>query len=323
MSDDDGVYLQDTEHGRSAAVEALITRARALDELVNGYPENVDLALPELASILAESSDPGVVLEAVIALGHAGDQRAADIVLDHVSIDHEDAEVRLAIARALPYSFGPGETPPDRIVDAMIALTTDADSTVRDWSCFGLGQLEARSQPALDALAARLSDPHGDTRCEALWALAHAGDPRAQEHLLQRLARDSAVCELELKAAAELASPALHPSLLALDEEWEGDDDEFTPLLARALARCRPEAQAAAAAVESTLLERVNAVCSGAACTARTVGRYPATRLVVTEVGGAGATFWDWPIWDDEEPATYPLEQVAQSVLWATERAAG
>ncbi|MDQ2849986.1 MAG: hypothetical protein M3Y49_04480 [Actinomycetota bacterium] len=100
---------------------------------------------------------------------------------------------------------------------------------------------------AKDALVARLDDADDDTRCEALLALAQAGDHRAATDLQRRLTfvDDEMICLLEIRAAAELADPQLHPLLLRLRDEWAGDDDEltkeFTTELACAISRCRPE----------------------------------------------------------------------------------
>lgn len=65
------------------------------------------------------------------------------------------------------------------MIEALITLTSDENSDVRDWACFGLGQMDAASPGARDALAARLTDPDDDTRCEAVLALAKTGDSRA------------------------------------------------------------------------------------------------------------------------------------------------
>lgn len=305
------------EPGAQASVAAeLTTRARHLDDLVNGRPENVETALPQFEAILAQSTDPDVVVAAVVALGHACDQRAARLLLDHVKVDNGSVGVRLALAQALPSGVTPGDATWQRVVDALITLSGDGDADVRDWACFGLGQVEAASQEARDALAVRLNDVHDDVRCEALLALARTGDPRARERLLQRLAADdSIVHELELQAAAELADPALHPLLMRLSLEWEGDDDDFMPILDFALARCRPEAQVAAEEVERALLARVQSLFAAENFMASLVGRYPRSGLIVRDSDEAQTVVYEWPIWDDEEPMNYPLEQQARSVL--------
>ncbi len=66
---------------------------------------------------------------------------------------HAAADVREAVAFAL------GGRPGAAALDALIALSADAEPRVRDWATFALGTLaEADSAPLRDALAARLDD---------------------------------------------------------------------------------------------------------------------------------------------------------------------
>ena len=119
----------------------------------------------------------------------------------------------------------------------------------------------------------------------------------------------------EVLAAAELADPTRHPLLLELSQEWEGDDDEFTPILALATSRCRPDSKAQALMVERELLARVNTLLAAQGLTATTVGNYPRTALTFHRVKDKTPPVVTDAIWWNEDPWAYPLEQMAQSYV--------
>ena len=304
--------------GLMATTTDRLALARELDEAVNGFPENVPNALPQLADILAMESNAKVIREVVVALGHADDAKAVQLILDQVRLDHPDAGVRLAIVQALP-NFIEGETPcRGPVIEALITLTRDRSWKVRDWACFGLAFMDADSPESLDALAARLNDIKGEIRHEALWGLALAGDSRALPEMLQRLTGGTegpGLHRQDLRAAIELANPTLHPLLLELGQEWEGDDDEFTPLLALATFRSRPDAKAQAVIVEGELVSRVNALLAPQGLTAKTVGEYPRTELTFHSNDDKTPPIQTDSIWRDEQPWAYNVEQMAQSYV--------
>ena len=104
---------------------------------------------------------------------------------------------------------------------------------------------------------------------------------------------------------------------LRLDEEWRGDEDELMPVLAFALARCRPEAPAEAEALERALVSRVGELLAEEAPdrTASLTGRYPRTILTFA-LRGAPDPELELGVWRlGQEPATYRLEQEAQSAV--------
>ena len=304
--------------GLMATTTDRLALARELDEAVNGFPENVPNALPQLADILAIETNAKVIREVVVALGHADDAKAVQLILDQVRLDHPDAGVRLALAQALPCGVERDTPCRGPVIEALITLTRDRSWKVRDWACFGLALMNADSAEALDALAARLTDLQGEIRHEALWGLALAGDSRALPEMLQRLATyfDGAILHRQdLNAAAEIADPTLHPLLVELGQEWEGDDDEFTPLLALATFRGRPDAKAQALIVERELVARVNALLAPQGLTAKTVGDYPRTELTFQSVDGKTPPILTDSIWRDEHPWAYNVEQMAQSYV--------
>lgn len=114
---------------------------------------------------------------------------------------HSDPGVRHAAALAL---IGYEE---ETAIECLIRLSRDPDNDVRDWATFGLGsQCDLGIPPIRDALAERLSDPHDDTRTEAIMGLARRQDPRAVAAIHQELASDS-VGSLIFEAAELLGLP--------------------------------------------------------------------------------------------------------------------
>ena len=174
----------------------------------------------ETLPVVLEACDDGrweVLDSAIAALGHLADVRGLAGVLRHAS--HPSAEVRLAVAMALPLVAG--EWPDPELVAALIRLGEDIDGDVRDWATMGLGvMLEVDSLAIRDALAARLDDPEGDTAGEALLGLALRKDPRVLAPLLAWL--DDQPGNLIVEAAAAFGSPEALPALLRLKKEgWE------------------------------------------------------------------------------------------------------
>ena len=296
-----------------SSVTSRITLAATLAEQIDGHPELVATVLPRLVAMLDGEDDPDVLCEVITGLGFAWDERAVLAVLDGVALGHPDSDVRLAVAQALPSGAETAQTLA-RVFDALIVLSRDAEGEVRNWACYGLGQLEADTAAVRDALVERLTDDHPDARCEALVALARTGDPRVLPALRDRLLDDpDVVLRLELVAAAELADPALLPDLERLRRRWAGDDDEFATALRFAMARCHPDAAARAAEVEHALLGRLGVLCADHRVTLGIHVAYPGSFLVATgDFQLPPATPWA-RIWPDREPATYPLEQEAQA----------
>jgi HEAT repeat protein len=232
-------------------------RADALGDMVNGHPELVPVVLAELAAILREPDDHYALEAAIVALGHAWDFRASALLLKLVDVDHPESNVRLALARALP---GGSDNEPCRnsAITALVRLTADAVDEVRDWACFGLGQLGADRDDVREALAARLNDAHIDTRYEALVALSKTGDGRALAACQSALANNpDDIFTLALEAASELADPRLLPALQRLQTAWETSDDDHSTKLNIALRRCQPGLDHRATEAEKHLAETV------------------------------------------------------------------
>ncbi len=101
-------------------------------------------------------------------------------------------------------------------------------------------QLVVDSAVVRDALAARVNDPHDDTRAEAIVALAQRRDKRAFPAVLAEL---TSGCEgrLVLQAAKLLADDRLLAPLIDLRDWWELDRE----LLEEAIRWCDPALRAA------------------------------------------------------------------------------
>jgi HEAT repeat protein len=224
-----GIFLPDVSWGRRIfdyAAEWLrsgdsLKKARASDVLGQlrragnpvGQPEWLfrEESLALITRVLKEDNDALAVSSAISALGHLGESDAIPIIVTY--IEHPSEDVRFAAAGAL------GCFPNDpRSVPALLALTTDASSDVRDWSVFSLGvQGDVDSPEVRDALLSRLSDTDEDVREEAAVGLGRRKDQRLLTPL--RVMLDAP----ELKERVAEAAAAL----LGLSEDpadWKASD---------------------------------------------------------------------------------------------------
>jgi HEAT repeat protein len=184
-----------------------------------------------LLKMIEEEDDPTMLHTLAISLGHFHDKRANPALFD--LRDHDDAQVRYAVAFSL-YDY---ELEYEEVAEALIELSTDSASMVRDWATFRLRYLEFDSGAIRDALYARLSDSDEETRGEALVGLAKRKDQRVFEPLLAELER-MPDWSLPLEAAEELADVRLLPALRKLEENWEGKQFWMYDDLQKAIAAC-------------------------------------------------------------------------------------
>lgn len=144
-------------------------------------------------------------------------------------VEHPDPRVRYGVTHAL---LGQDDA---RAIDLLIRLTTDRDADVRDWATFGIGTLSELDTPEIrGALAARLGDPHDDTRGEALIGLARRKDLRVVPALMKELSSDC-VGTLAVEAAKEMGVSELRPALTKLQGWWDVD----SALLEQAIVACK------------------------------------------------------------------------------------
>lgn len=264
-----------------------------------------------LAAEQAGHDNAVVIAGIAAAFQHLEDVRALPSLLGLAA--HPCGDVRFAVAASIPQACGWRAR--EDAVACLVRLTGDSQADVRNWSCFGLGQLDADGPEVREALAARLDDEHADTRCEALVALARTGDTRAYHKLAERLGTGRE-WRLEIEAAAEIADTRLHPVLQRLAGEWKDDDDfeVFRAPLERAIARCDPQRRPAAAASEARLLAELSGDLAGSGRTVRLDGEFPRTRLIILGADRQAELMND-RIWEYTDPFDFNLEQERASYL--------
>jgi hypothetical protein len=54
-----------------------------------------------------------------------------------------------------------------RVADALVTLSRDEDSKVRDWACFGLSQIDVDTPTVREALILRLNQMSSVYRCQS------------------------------------------------------------------------------------------------------------------------------------------------------------
>jgi HEAT repeat protein len=163
-------------------------------------------SLKILHNLLCTESAPKVLNSMLTAIGHCQEKNNQQGLGRIAKLRaHRSENVRFGVVMALL-----GRT--NRIsLNTLISLTTDTSDDVRDWATFGLGTMVEVDTPKLrNALARRLNDSDGDTRCEAIAGLAKRKDPRARDALLQELKRDNTT-SLVFEAAAEFGDITLLP----------------------------------------------------------------------------------------------------------------
>jgi HEAT repeat protein len=217
------LLLDDLDRGRTLGADIL-------GRLVGVEPNCRVAVLDALLAALAIERVSAPRASIVAALGHVGDPVTLGRVFPLA--DDPDPAVRLAVAFTVA-TISPQPLAPDARV-ALIRLSRDTDSEVRDWATFGLGTLTDEDGPDVRAaLLARAEDVSHEARAEALFGLAVRRDPRAVPHLIRAL-QSPLVHVLEVDAAAESADPRLLPALWAL--QHAGATDQFR--VRRAIDRC-------------------------------------------------------------------------------------
>jgi hypothetical protein len=231
--------------------EELIERADLLGASVNGHPENTAEVVSKLIAMLGSDQVPEVLDAVIQALGVAWTEEANLAAMAYAN--HASDDVRLAVACAIP---GGLETRPaiEQVAAVLIELSADTVAEIRDWATFGLGtQLSIDGADIRAALWARIDDPDGDTRDEALVGLARRRDYRIFDTLVSRL-REPSVGRLAFEAAEFLTDSRLMPDLRAWADRLPDDD-----FVRAALRACDPQQQQHRAAEHSELVQAVQA----------------------------------------------------------------
>jgi HEAT repeat protein len=138
-----------------------------------------------LAAMLTKETDPNVLECIGVAFSHLKDPRAIELLLPLRR--HANSDVRFGVALGLT-----GHDRPDAI-EALIELSRDSEELVRTWATFTLGTMISADTPDIrEALFARISDPHDETRGEGLVGLALRKDPRVIKLLIWELSSGNA-----------------------------------------------------------------------------------------------------------------------------------
>ena len=168
-----------------------------------------------LEAMAAREQDPGVLEAIAHGFGHLGEPYGLDTLLRALPPRRRAACARRRRSRSPAAAAR-------RAVDALIRLSRDEHSEVRDWATFALGMLAAQDTEELrEALAARLDDPDAETRLEAVHGLALRGDARAVEPALELLAEAARVRGRRDVAPAELRETAQRLAAQTGDERFE------------------------------------------------------------------------------------------------------
>jgi HEAT repeat protein len=206
--------------------------AHALGVAMNGNDDRTQVAeaVRLLAEMLHESHDLHLDWSIADALRLAWHPEAISPL---VSLERsESPRIRRSVAEGLSGAMSDHVVPAG--IEALIRLSLDPESEVRNWATFSLAQMDHDAPEVRSALWARTDDPDYDTRSEALLGLAELHDRRVAERIATEL-RSGRVGKLVVEAAARLAEPDLLQPLLALRSWWDIDSE----LLDRAIGASR------------------------------------------------------------------------------------
>lgn len=224
-----GLLENDLDRGRTLGADIL-------GRLVGIDPGCRVAVVDALLAALVVEKTPAATASMVAALGHVGDPGALGKVFPLA--DDPDPAVRLAVAFTIA-TISPQPLAPEMRL-ALIRLSRDTDSEVRDWATFGLGTLTDDDSPDVRAaLLERAEDASHEARAEALFGLAVRRDPRAVPHLIRAL-QSPHVGVLEVEAAAAAADPRLLPALWALQQAGAADQFRVRRAIDRCSGRDRP-----------------------------------------------------------------------------------
>lgn len=180
----------------------------------------------QLLDMLGDEHDADVLHAIFVAFSHLDDRRAVSVAGRYAL--HPSSAVRHAVVLAVTGHED------EAAIDLLIALSTDADSQVRDWSTFGLGsQLDLDTPKIRAALRSRLEDEDDDTRAEAHMGLARRKDRQVISAIAAELQKP-VIGSLSIEAAEVIAAPELLPHLIALRES----SDIESALLESAIQSC-------------------------------------------------------------------------------------
>lgn len=190
----DSVGAEDIAHRLLDAAEPQV-RALAADmlgQVSNVRPDRAGAVADHLRRRLRDEPEAEVRAAILVSLGHARQPESLAEIIGYAR--SSDIRVRRGVAWALAAFRDDGEA-----LEPLCRLSGDTDAEVRDWSTFALAESGLISSSVTDALFARLSDPVGDVRAEAIIGLVRRRDTRVLAALASELQRAD-VGELVLEA---------------------------------------------------------------------------------------------------------------------------
>jgi HEAT repeat protein len=201
------LLASDLMPARELGVEILGALGGSGSDLARPFREETVVMLLDL---LTRENEPRVLESLGYAFGHLDEPRGIAPLCALAA--HPESRVRSAVVHGLLRHED------QRAASALIQLSADESSDVRNWATFGLGTQITLDTPAIrDALVARLDDGHSEAREEAMYGLAMRLDPRAIPTLLDFL-EDS-------------EGPLLDSALLVLTDHLQ--DARLPPALTR------------------------------------------------------------------------------------------
>lgn len=189
--------------------------------------------------LLEVETDPDVLKSLLYSIGHNNDE-LDKVQIDKICslIDNENNWVKEGLVSAI---LGIDNL---TAIEALIKLSSDKLSHIRNWATFGLGtQIERNNKNIREALWERVNDKHQETKLEAIVGLAKRKDKRVND-IIRREIIGGEYGTLLFEAIIETQEKEFLPLLIhnlttingdkTINPEWEKDlkncIDELTKL---------------------------------------------------------------------------------------------
>ena len=240
-------------------------------------------------AVAAEDQTARQLVGQLIAASRIYDQREMAVASDQLAkigkpavaalieaLDDVDGNVRWQAIVALGRIGPPAATVATK---PLVKALDDIDPDVRTSAAAALGKLKGREPYVVQSLRPLTTDPHGQVRSAAWWALWKlADDQRAMGQLIQLLAdKDWMVNQAAGKYLATIGSPAVSPLIGALEKSPQ----QGQAAAAESLAQIGAAAQPAVLALQSLLAHDHAAVATAASRALGQIG--PAALPVLLE----------------------------------------
>lgn len=133
-------------------------------------------------NLLETEKDPEVLMSLLYGISHNNENLSKNQIQKLCSFSGSNNEfIKEGLVSAL------GFVNDLDAITILIQFTTDKLSHIRDWATFYIGQGERNTKNIREALWARISDKHQDTKLEAILGLAKRKDERIKEIIKREL----------------------------------------------------------------------------------------------------------------------------------------